>query len=129
MTKNSHLKKPLIVLAAVLVSLLTLFVYNYIESERQFKSLQTSLGTSEEPLRFMAKSIKPGMARDEVRLLIKGYVRLKTLPPDDLDEGGADLFEFSFGIPLLPGEEPYGTIVVSYDRNGRVKGEAAVDIN
>ena len=129
MTNHSQSEKPLIALAAVLVGILALFIYNYVESGRQFKSLQTTLGTNEEPLRFMARSIKPGMEREEVRRLIRGYVRLKTLPPDASDEGGVDLFVFTFGIPLLPGEDAYGTIIVSYDQNKRVKGEAGADLN
>ena len=129
MTNHSQSEKPLIDLAAVLVGILALFIYNYVESGRQFKSLQTTLGTNEEPLRFMARSIKPGMEREEVRRLIKGFVRLETLPPDAISEGGADLFVFSFGIPLLQGEDGYDSIIVIYDQKGRVKGEAGADLN
>ena len=116
-------------LLAFCLVLAALWLYAWVVSERQMKELQASLGTTEEPLTFMARSIRPGMTRADVRQYVRGYAWLETLPPGPTNPGGTDIFNYQFG--LFVGARwggVYGSIVVSYDAEGRVLG-AGADFN
>ena len=97
--------------------------------DQQIRGLQASLGTTEEPLTFMARAIKPGMTRGEVREYVRGYAWLETDPPGLFSPGGIDVFNYQFG--LFVGARwggVYGAIHVRYDLEGRVLG-AGADLN
>ena len=114
---RSRLRK-FIVLALILVGF---FLLALLDRGLAYRSLYRSLGTTEDPLVFMAHSVRPGMTRAEVAKVIRGYSRLKTFPPDVLSPGGMEVYRFhlQFGPEwYLLGD--YGSIFVTYDAQGRV---------
>lgn len=114
---------------AFLLALVVLWFCAWAVARRQTSALQASFGTTEEPLTFIARTIKPGWTRAEVRHYVRGYAWLETLPPDGVTPGGADVFNYQFG--LFVGARwggVYGSVVVTYDAAGRVR-HAHADIN
>lgn len=90
-----------------------------------YRQLAKSLGilhTDEEPVLFMARSIKPGMSRSDVAKIVRGYSGRETLPPDQYSRGGTDVYIYdnlNFGFWKWFGE--YGRIWVAYDADGHVR--------
>ncbi len=102
--------------------LFVLYVIHLTTAVMYFRQLDKSLGTNEEPLTFMARSVKPGMTRPEVAKIVRGYASLKRFPPQNFAPGGTDVYIYHRWFPgqwISFGE--YGNIYVRYDADGRVR--------
>ena len=85
------------------------------------KQVQGSLGTTDEPLGFMARSIKPGMTRADVAQIVPGHYRFESLPPHQFAPGGEDVYHWHFQLgPRWKWLGEYESIWVHYDIDGHV---------
>ncbi len=100
---------------------LTLYFTSNSPGTMSYRQLQKSLGTNEEPVLFMARSIRPGMSRSEVDKIVRGYSGRETLPPISFDSGESDVYIYH---RLFAGRwkwfGEYGRIWVHYEADGRV---------
>ena len=110
--------------------MVVLWFYAWGVARRQTSALQASFETTEEPLTFIARTIKPGWTRAQVQQYVRGYAWLETLPPDGVTPGGADVFRYQFGLPerRIRWGGIYGSVIVGYDAEGRVIS-AGADLN
>lgn len=130
MTLRRFFKYSLAGLAAFLV----LYFATGTTGTMSYTQRQKTLGTNEEPLMFMARSIRPGMSRSEVAKIVRGYSGVNTRPPDQFGPGGTDVYIYHlqfagrwkwFGESRSIGE--YGRIWVHYEADGRVR-DAQTDV-
>jgi hypothetical protein len=76
-----------ILLLGMLVAALTLACSCMVDfreqAKRQILELKVSLGTQDDPFHFKADSIRPGMSRERVWKIIRGYTETTTEPGSD----------------------------------------------
>ena len=69
------------ILLGFILAIFALFTYGHFENKWKDQALRASLGTRDDPIVFMWSKIKPGMTRQEVRKIMRGYYRLVENPP------------------------------------------------
>ena len=109
-----------------LILLVMVFTGIRVKARSDYRLLQEQLGTKDDPIRFQADAITPGMSREEVHSKIRGYARLVSLDIVASPLGETELFVFEFGPQLPFWRSEYASIVVTYADN-RVKDKATVD--
>ena len=120
----SRVKRAGLVLLAAVLGIVGFFAVT--TQGPTFRDLEGTLGTTEEPLQFMARSVRKGMTRAEVAKIIRYHYRLETRPADHFCPGGQEVYHYHLQAgPRWRWLGEYGTVWVCYDAQGLVDYAAA----